>query len=135
MSDLQLPFWSEILIALLLIVGSLLTLIGSLGMWRLQSFYQRLHGPTLGATMGMYFLLLASMLFFAMTGLGPSWHEILIAIFLVVTVPVTTMVLARAALYRHRRSGKDVPDRHNLRGGSSTPPQASPKPGAGSDEE
>ena len=32
-------------------------------------------------------------------------HEVLIAVFMVVTTPVTLMLLARAALYRDRREG------------------------------
>ncbi|VCU69679.1 Na(+)/H(+) antiporter subunit G [Pigmentiphaga humi] len=105
----SLPIWAEILTSLLLVGGGLLTLIGCLGLWRFHSFYQRLHGPTLGATMGLVAILLASMLYFSTTDGGPALHEILIAVFLTMTVPATTLMLARAALYRHRRAGKTVP--------------------------
>lgn len=106
---MTLPLWAEILTSLLLVAGGLLTLVGCLGLWRFHSFYQRMHGPTLGATMGMVFIVLASMLYFTMTDEGPALHEVLIAVFLTMTVPATTLMLARAALYRHRRAGKDVP--------------------------
>lgn len=36
-------------------------------------------------------------------------HSVLIAIFVAVTVPITTIFLMRAALFRPRRSGEDVP--------------------------
>jgi multicomponent K+:H+ antiporter subunit G len=37
-------------------------------------------------------------------------HELLIAVFTVLTTPVTLILLARAALYRDRREGRgDVP--------------------------
>lgn len=107
--EMMLPLWAEILVSLLLAAGGVLTLIGCLGLWRFHSFYQRMHGPTLGATMGMVFIVLASMLYFTMTDDGPALHEVLIAVFLTLTVPATTLMLARAALYRHRRAGKDVP--------------------------
>ncbi|OVZ59929.1 hypothetical protein CDO44_10180 [Pigmentiphaga sp. NML080357] len=109
--ELVLPIWADVLVSLLLVTGGLLTLVGCLGLWRFHSFYQRMHGPTLGATMGMVFILLASMLYFTMAEEGPALHEILIAVFLTLTVPATTLMLARAALYRHRRAGKAVPTR------------------------
>ncbi|MDX3905479.1 MAG: monovalent cation/H(+) antiporter subunit G [Pigmentiphaga sp.] len=106
-----LPLWAEILVSLLLVAGGLLTLVGCLGLWRFPDFYQRMHGPTLGATMGMVFILLASMLYFSMTAEGAALHELLIAALLTLTVPATTLMLARAALYRHRRTSGDVPMR------------------------
>ena len=41
----ELPAWAAILIAVLLLIGASLTLIGSLGLLRLGSFYQRVHAP------------------------------------------------------------------------------------------
>ncbi|MGO3743333.1 monovalent cation/H(+) antiporter subunit G, partial [Kerstersia sp.] len=41
----------SLLIALLLVAGGLLALIGSIGLLRLRNFYQRLHAPTLGNTL------------------------------------------------------------------------------------
>jgi multicomponent K+:H+ antiporter subunit G len=42
------------------------------------------------------------MLFFSMIEGRPVLHELLIAVFVTVTTPVTLMLLARAALYRDR---------------------------------
>jgi multicomponent K+:H+ antiporter subunit G len=36
-------------------------------------------------------------------------HALLIAVFIAVTVPITTIFLMRAALFRARRAGRDVP--------------------------
>src|SRR2546430_11486075 len=36
-------------------------------------------------------------------------HALLIAVFISVTVPITTIFLMRAALFRARRAGQDVP--------------------------
>lgn len=98
----NLPLWAALLVALLLVLGSGLTLLGAIGLVRLDSFYKRVHSPTMGTTWGTGGILLASMLFFTMTEGRPVLHELLIAVFVTVTTPVTLMLLARAALYRDR---------------------------------
>jgi multicomponent K+:H+ antiporter subunit G len=103
----DLPAWAALLTALLLLLGAGLTLTGSLGLLRLQSFYERIHAPTLGTTLGIGCVLLASMVFFSALQTRLVLHELLIAAFMVVTTPVTLMLLARAALYRDRREGSD----------------------------
>ena len=103
----DLPAWAALPIALLLLLGAGLTLTGSLGLLRLGSFYDRIHAPTLGTTMGIGCVLLASMLFFSVLQTRLVLHELLIAVLMVVTTPVTLMLLARAALYRDRREGCD----------------------------
>ena len=103
----DLPAWAALPIALLLLLGAGLTLTGSLGLLRLGSFYDRIHAPTLGTTMGIGCVLLASMLFFSVLQTRLVLHELLIAVLMVVTTPVTLMLLARAALYRDRQEGCD----------------------------
>jgi multicomponent K+:H+ antiporter subunit G len=106
----DLPAWTAVLTALLLLIGAGLTLTGSLGLLRLASFYERVHAPTLGTTLGIGCVLLASMLFFSVLETRPVLHEMLITVFVVVTTPVTLMLLARAALYRDRSEGSpEVP--------------------------
>ena len=102
-----LPLWAAILAALLLCTGSLLTLIGSLGLLRLPNFYARMHGPTLGSTMGTGCILLSSMLVFSLLMERPILHEMLISVFIVITAPITTMLLSRASLFHDRRSSGD----------------------------
>ena len=51
----QLPAWAAVLTAVLLFLGAAVTLIGSLGLIRLGSFYERVHAPTLGTTFGTGF--------------------------------------------------------------------------------
>lgn len=104
------PAWAAWLVAFCVLAGSAVTLIGSLGLLRLGNFYARVHAPTLGATFGMGAILLGSIIFFSMLDSRPVVHEILIAVFVTFTTPVTLMLLARAALYRDRIEGdKDVP--------------------------
>jgi multicomponent K+:H+ antiporter subunit G len=95
------------LIALLIVLGAALALIGSLGLLRLKTFYERVHPPTMGTTLGLALTLIASMLLFSALESRPVLHEIVIAVFMVVTTPVTFMLLVRAALHRDRAEGVD----------------------------
>ncbi|HWU18953.1 MAG TPA: monovalent cation/H(+) antiporter subunit G [Devosia sp.] len=101
----DLPLWLSILVSFCVLLGALLTLIGSIGLARFASFYERVHAPTLGTSLGAGFILLGSVLYFSITGQRLSVHEVLIFIFVSVTTPVTLMLLARAALYRDREEG------------------------------
>ncbi|MCG7394585.1 monovalent cation/H(+) antiporter subunit G [Microvirga sp. ACRRW] len=106
----NLPAWAALLTAFLVLVGAAVTLIGSLGLLRLGTFYARVHAPTLGTTLGMASILAGSVLLFSMIEARPVVHEILIAVFVSLTTPVTLMLLVRAALYRDRIEGnKEVP--------------------------
>jgi len=98
----DLPAWAALLASFLVLLGAGFTLVGAIGLVRLKTFYDRLHAPSLGATWGAAGILLASILFFSVLQSRPVLHEILIAVFLTVTTPVTLMLLARAALYRDR---------------------------------
>lgn len=108
MSLAELPLWLVLVVGLLAIGGSVLTLVGSVGLIRLGSFYQRVHAPTLGTSFGTGMILLASILYFSVTGQRPSVHEVLIFVFVTLTTPVTLMLLARAALYRDRLENPDT---------------------------
>jgi multicomponent K+:H+ antiporter subunit G len=97
---IDLPAWAALLTALCLIVGAGLTFIGSLGLLRLKTFYQRLHAPTLGTTLGTGSILIGSMIYFSALGMGPVLHEIVIAVFVTVTTPVSFILLLRATQLR-----------------------------------
>lgn len=106
----ELPAWAALLVAALVLAGAAITLIGSIGLWRLDTFYARVHAPTLGATLGTGGVLVASMICSTMATGRPVLQEIVIAVFLTITTPVTLMLLARAALHRDRaESSPDVP--------------------------
>ncbi|BBK33675.1 multisubunit potassium/proton antiporter PhaG subunit [Stella humosa] len=103
----DIPAWAALLVAALVLIGSSLALIGSLGLLRLKSFYDRVHAPTLGATLGMASILSASILYFSLSQTRPVVHEILIGIFVTVTTPVTLLLLVQATLYRDRLEGRN----------------------------
>ena len=50
----------ELAVAVLLLVGSFFTLVGSIGLVRLPDFFMRLHGPTKATTLGVGGVLLAA---------------------------------------------------------------------------
>jgi multicomponent K+:H+ antiporter subunit G len=89
--------------ALLALAGALLALVGSFGLVRLRTFYERVHPPTMGTTLGAGLILIASMLYFTALESRPVLHEILIGVFMTLTTPVTYMLLVRAALHRERK--------------------------------
>jgi multicomponent K+:H+ antiporter subunit G len=103
----ELPAWAAALTATLLFVGAAVTLVGSLGLLRLGSFYERVHAPTLGTTLGTGCVAIASAVYFTVLETRPVLHELLIAVFVTVTTPVTLMILVRAALFRDRSENAD----------------------------
>ncbi|WP_149536487.1 monovalent cation/H(+) antiporter subunit G [Siccirubricoccus phaeus] len=98
----ELPWFAALPVALLLLGGAGLTLIGSIGLLRLRSFYERVHAPTLATSYGMGCILIASMIFFSVLQTRLVIHEVVIGAFIVLTTPVTLMLVARAALHRDR---------------------------------
>lgn len=88
------------LAVVLVLLGALVAFVGSLGLLRMPTFFERVHPPTMGSTVGVVLILAGSMLHFGV--LESRWvlHEILIAIFVTITTPVTYLLLGRAALER-----------------------------------
>ena len=90
------------LVALFVLLGAALALTGSIGLLRMPTFYERIHPPTMGTTLGVGFTLAASMLLFTVLESRTVLHEILIAVFAIVTTPITYLLLVRAAIHRDR---------------------------------
>ena len=92
--------WIEGLVAVLLLIGSVFTLIGAIGLYRLPDFFTRLHGPTKATTLGVGSMVIGSMVYFSALQGSLSLHELLITIFLFITAPVSAHMLAKAAMQR-----------------------------------
>ena len=105
MTQIALPMWIAIPAGILLIAGGLLVLIGSVGLLRLKDFYSRMHPPTMGTTLGTGCVLVASMLVSSALLHRPVIHEVLITVFVLITAPVTSTLLMRAAVSRKRAKG------------------------------
>ena len=95
--------------AWLALAGAIVALVGSVGLVRMPTFYERVHPPTLGTTLGMGLVLAASALFFFSAEGRMPLQELAIAIFMVATTPATYTLLARAALQRARTEGRETP--------------------------
>jgi multicomponent K+:H+ antiporter subunit G len=99
---------AEILIAALLVLGGTFGLIGSYGLLKLTDPMQRLHAPTKATTIGVGAALIASALDLLLVGEGITWQEILVAIFLFLTAPLSALYLAKTHLLRNI-DPKDLP--------------------------
>lgn len=95
------------LAGVLIFCGALLAFAGSLGLLRFKTFYERIHPPTMGTTLGTGLILIGSMLYFSALESRAVLHEILIGIFMTLSTPVTYMLLVRAALHRDSAEGRD----------------------------
>lgn len=100
---------AELVVALLLLGSGLVVLVAALGLWRLPDYFLRMHAPALASTLAAWIVSFASILHFSTRGAGLALHVWLIIIVLSITAPVTTIVLARAALFRRRQAGDALP--------------------------
>lgn len=96
----EVPLWAAVPATVLLIVGGLLTLVGSIGLLRLPNFFSRIHSVSMGNTLGVGCVLLASMLIASALAHRPVVHELLITLFIVFTAPITAILLMQAAIKR-----------------------------------
>ncbi|NCT84659.1 MAG: Na+/H+ antiporter subunit G [Comamonadaceae bacterium] len=103
------PALSELLVATLLLASGIIVLVAALGLWRLPDFFLRMHAPALASTLAAWLVSFASIVHFSTRGAGLALHVWLIIIVLSITAPVTTVVLARAALFRRRQAGDPLP--------------------------
>ena len=104
-----LPLWLQMVVAALVLLGAALALLGSLGLLRLRTFFERVHTPSIIATMGCWCIMHATVLYFSVASGEVALHAILIALFVAMTVPVSTIYLMRDALFRARQAGRNVP--------------------------
>jgi multicomponent K+:H+ antiporter subunit G len=100
---------AELLVSLLVLLGGAFALIGSIGLASLPDFFTRLHGPTKSTTLGLGAMLAASTLYFSTKGDGLAVHELLVAVFLFMSAPVSANLLAKTALHLKVRSLAAIP--------------------------
>jgi multicomponent Na+:H+ antiporter subunit G len=101
----------------LIVLGGVLDLIASVGMHRLRNFYLRLHALTVGGIGGSFYPLLGlGMLSLSLTQLGAvrlylAGLAFSTAFFVLITAPVGSHALARAAYRAGLRPEPIVADR------------------------
>ena len=113
----EIPFWVEASVAALLVLSGVFVLISAVGFLRLNEFFVRMHPPALAYTGGSWSVTLAGILYFSALDASAVLHPGLIIVLLFITVPVTSLLLARVALFRRRSAGL-----------ADTPPPLSPRP-------
>jgi multicomponent K+:H+ antiporter subunit G len=108
-----LPLWVTIPGTILLVLAGLTTLVGSLGLLRLGDFFSRMHGPSMTNTVGAGSVLVVSMLTSSALVGRPSLHEVLITLSVLMSAPITSILLVQAALYRNRARDSVEPATHD----------------------
>lgn len=106
----DLPAWAALIISLLLVVAGVFALTGSLGLLRLPNFYSRIHAPTLANTLAAFCLVMSITIMASFVQHRFVVHSLLVSFFLIITSPVTAMLLMRAAIkreLRHRAARED----------------------------
>ena len=109
MIETDLPVWAQIVVSVAILGGALIALIGATGLFRFPTYYERVHSPAIIATAGCWCIVWGCILYVSLQSHAVSLHALLISIFIAVTVPITNIFLMRAALFRDRRMGKNVP--------------------------
>ena len=104
-----LPLWLEIIVAVLVLAGAALALLGSIGLLRLPTFFERVHAPSIIATLGCWLIMHGTVLYFSVADGSLALHALRIAVFVAITVPIMSIFLMRAGLFRARQAGRDVP--------------------------
>ncbi|QIJ77214.1 potassium:proton antiporter [Methylobacterium sp. NI91] len=102
MNGPDLPVWAAWIVVVLTLGGAGFALTGALGLIRLKTFYERVHAPTLGATLGAFLILTGSMLLLTLVEGHIVLRDALIGLFITLTTPVTMLLLSRAAAHRDR---------------------------------
>lgn len=103
------PPVSEIVVSILLLCSGVIVLVAALGLHRLPDFFGRMHAPAVASTLGVWIVAAASIVHFSSRAGEARLHIWLIVVVLSISAPITTVVLARAALFRRRRAGDALP--------------------------
>lgn len=80
--------------------GALLFLVSAIGLLRLPDFFCRIHAPTKAATLGVLLLGLSAVIRSLSQGDLVWLEDVAILLFVFLTIPVSSQVMARAALRR-----------------------------------
>lgn len=96
----------EIVVAICVLLGTIATLLASLGVIRLPDVYTRAHATTKSTTLGILFILLGAFLYFLFVHEVVNIRLILAVFFVYFTAPVAGHMIIRSA----HRSGVPLAD-------------------------
>lgn len=88
---------AKIVVGILLVIGSLLSLLSTYGLLRLPDIYNRSHAATKAATLGIMSILVGAFIFFYFVDGLISAKLLLGIVFVFITAPVGGHLIARAA--------------------------------------
>jgi multicomponent K+:H+ antiporter subunit G len=97
--------WVEPVVATLLVLSGFFVVASAIGFLRLPDFFLRMHPPALAYTLGSWCVAIAATLYFSFLQGRAALHPLLVPLLLAVTMPVTTLLLARVSLFRRRNAG------------------------------
>lgn len=98
---------TDTVISALLLIGTFFCVVGSIGLVRLPDFFSRLHAPTKATTLGVGSMLVAAAVYWGLREYAA--RELLVALFLFITAPVSALMMARAALRAKLASRAPLP--------------------------
>ncbi len=87
----------EILVMLMLTIGTAFVLLSAVGVFRMPDLYSRMHASTKAGTLGVACLVLAVGIHFG--ELGVFTRSLLVVAFLFLTAPVAATMIAHAAYF------------------------------------
>ncbi|KPB04787.1 monovalent cation/H(+) antiporter subunit G [Bacillus sp. CHD6a] len=89
----------SIFIGVVVLLGSLLSLVTTIGLIRLPDVYTRSHAASKSATLGVLLILVAALLYFWLADNYFSARLVLGIVFVFITAPVAGHLISRAAYY------------------------------------
>lgn len=92
---------TEIVVGVMILIGALLNMLGTVGLIRFPDIYNRTHAATKSATLGVMFVLAGATFFFWLLDGVVQTKLILGIVFVFLTAPVAGHLIARAA-YRSK---------------------------------
>lgn len=84
----------DVLVALFVILGALAVLVAAVGLLRMPDLYTRMQATSKAATLGAILVLIGSAVAFGSTAI--TVKSLIVVVFLALTVPVASHMLARA---------------------------------------
>lgn len=87
----------KIIFALIILSGSLISIVSTIGIIRLPDIYTRNHAASKSATLGVLFILFGTFLFFWLHNGYMNSRLILAIVFVFLTAPVAGHLISRAA--------------------------------------
>ena len=100
--------WIEVVVAVLLVLSGVLVVVSAIGFVRLPDFFLRMHPPALAYTLAGWCVAIAAVLYLSALAGRLLLHPLLLPMLLAITVPVTTVLLARVSLFRQRAADQDA---------------------------